>query len=63
MVTSKSEAFRNQAWAILNDLTECMAQIGQALSVHLPDADINSVATTLTAVNRKLNVLERYIND
>jgi hypothetical protein len=62
-VSTKDEAFRNQVWTVLNDLTECIAQIGQALSVHLPDADIDLVASRLVQTNNRLNVLERMIND
>jgi hypothetical protein len=62
-MSSKEEAFRNQTWHALSQLTEAVAQIGQALSVHLPDADIDHTATMLTRVNNTLNVLERMIND
>lgn len=61
-MSAKDEAFRNQVWTVLNDLTECIAQIGQALSVHLPDADIDSVAHKLIETNKRLNVIERMIN-
>jgi hypothetical protein len=62
-MSSKEEAFRNQVWTTLSELTECIAQIGQALSVHLPAADIDRVAHLLTVTNGRLNVLERMIND
>jgi hypothetical protein len=62
-VSAKDEAFRNQVWTVLNDLTECIAQIGEALSVHLPNADIDRVASRLVETNTRLNVLERMIND
>ena len=63
MSNSNEEAFRNQTWHALSQLTEAVAQIGQALSVHLPDADIDHTAMMLTKVNNTLNVLERMIND
>jgi hypothetical protein len=62
-MTSRDEAFRNQVWTVLNDLTECIAQLGEALSVHLPDADIDIVASRLSQTNNRLNVIERMIND
>jgi hypothetical protein len=62
-MSSKEEAFQNRALYALSQLTEAVAQIGQALSVHLPEADIDHTAMLLTSVSDTLNVLERMINE
>jgi hypothetical protein len=48
---------------VLSGLTESVAQIGQALSVHLPIADIDEVADQLTVVNSHLSILDGLVNE
>jgi hypothetical protein len=46
-------------YEVLRGLTDCVAGIGVALSVHLPAADLDDVLDSLTVVQSKLNVLGR----
>lgn len=48
---------------VLSSLTESVAQIGQALSVHLPAANIDEVADQLTVVNSHLSILDGLVNE
>ena len=46
-------------YEVLRGLTDCVAGIGVALSVHLSAADLDEVLESLTVVQSKLNVLGR----
>lgn len=48
---------------ILSALTQSVAQIGQALSVYLPAADIDEVVDQLTLVNSHLSILDGLVNE
>jgi hypothetical protein len=47
----------------LNQLTLCVAQMGQALSVWVPDADLDPCFKPLQRASKNIDELNRLLNE